>query len=168
MPDIKCLTNVFYYYYCSVSGKDKYGDISYLLLEALSQCLLKLLFLPLTLHIILLEPINLSLRSFWSFVLFIFITVFSYLSKTGDLRKQNRTSLGNSLINSYKSLHQRTCIIQRVMYPNPRHNLLGTYNSPCYIQIRASLSQYYWHFGWDFCWTGRGLPCILYNIQQYP
>lgn len=57
--------------------------ISYLLLKALSQCLLKFLFFPLSLHIVLLQPVDLPLGAFWSLVFLILIKIFSYLSETG-------------------------------------------------------------------------------------
>lgn len=66
-----------------VMGKTRKQTISYLLLKALSQCLLKFLFFPLSLHIVLLQPVNLPLGAFWSFVFLILIKIFSYLSETG-------------------------------------------------------------------------------------
>lgn len=50
MPDIKCLTNVFYYYYCFPSLEYKYGDISYLLWNLSCTAHAEALFLPLNAH----------------------------------------------------------------------------------------------------------------------
>lgn len=83
---IYCLNASFSFsFQVSNVGEDNLRNqlISYLLLKALSQCLLKFLLFPLSLHIVLLQPVNLPLGAFWSFVFLIFIKIFSYLSEIG-------------------------------------------------------------------------------------
>lgn len=76
---------VFFSHQLSSAGEGNWREqvISYLFLKALSQRLLKFLFFPLSLHVILLQPVNLSLGAFRSFVFLILIKIFSYLSEIG-------------------------------------------------------------------------------------
>lgn len=77
--------------------------ISYLLLKALSQRLLEFLLFPLSLHIVLLQPVNLPLGAFRSFVFLILIKIFSYLSEIGRTwgsRKYSYAFLGLLFVTS--------------------------------------------------------------------
>lgn len=85
MPDTQYMLKTLVTDLLFEKNRESSNRVSYLFLKALSQCLLQFLLFSFTLHVILLEPINFSLRAFWSFVFFILVTVFRYLRKTSRI-----------------------------------------------------------------------------------